>query len=57
MPEASFREGTNRIDIYAVSGSSGALRLLRLGGTPARADTHVMAGSVLTGNAAEPEQP
>jgi len=57
VPEASFREGENRIEIYAVSRSSGALRLLRLGGTPVGADASVMANAVATQGAAESVRP
>ena len=54
VPETSFREGRNSIDIYAVSRSSGAFRLLRLGGTSDHAYAPVLATAASTQG---PEQP
>jgi hypothetical protein len=50
VPETAFHNGGNTVEIYAVSRSSDAIRLTRLGGTPANGtSTPVAASAVETG--------
>ena len=38
VPESAFREGRNKVDVFAISAAGGATRLARLGGTSNAAD-------------------
>jgi Sulfatase len=38
VPESAFREGRNKVDVFAISADGGATRLARLGGTSNAAD-------------------
>jgi hypothetical protein len=54
VPETAFHNGQNIVEIYSVSRSHGAFRLLRLGGTPRQAEAPVAANAV---SAQGPEAP
>jgi len=54
VPEGAFRGGANSVDVYAIRESAGALRLARLGGTPAgRAAVQEVRHEVRSGTSVE----
>ena len=57
VPETSFYDGENDVGIYAVSGSEGAFRLSRLGGTRASTDALVKAAALSPQGAKQPRRP
>jgi hypothetical protein len=57
VPETSFHDGRNAVEIYSVSRSSGAFRLRPLGGTPAPAGAQVAAAAASTRSSAGQERP
>jgi hypothetical protein len=57
IPETSFHDGGNAVEIYSVSRSHGAFRLLRLGGTTYQTDAPVTADAASAPGPEAPQRP